>query len=75
MKIRIRLYGELSPRMDGGEGIIEVPEGTTVSEIPSILDIDQAKIAMIFVGHDRASGEHALEDGDSLKVIPPVSGG
>lgn len=75
MKIKIRLFGHLSALLKDEEKLIEIPDGSLVGDVPSVIGVGQKDISIFFVGHDRVDRDHVLTDGDVLKLIPPITGG
>jgi len=75
----LRLFGPA--RTSAGTGRADIP-GTSVAEVldeasrqfgPSFTDV--VATSRLWVNGQAADRESALEDGDELAVLPPVSGG
>lgn len=79
MKITIRLHGTLGLRRPGyrpTEGITaDVPEGTTIAELFSLLDLplDQ-RLSVIMDGRIQKM-EAKVSDGACIYVLQPMHGG
>ena len=79
MKVEVRLFAtlrtHLPPGGDGRRAFLDVPEGTTVSQILAQLGIraEMAKLVMV----DGVQGAHAtvLREESVLSVFPPIAGG
>jgi molybdopterin converting factor small subunit len=77
MEIHVRLYGVLReklPANEHGRAVLELPDGATVSDVLSELDV---------TGHFHVSvneemvedRQTELRDGDQVDVLPPTAGG
>ena len=83
MKIAVRLVayvGDAIPNIDeSGEGELELPQGATVADALTILDVAAAEMYMTLVNdavvRPSVQGETVLNDGDELTVFPPIKGG
>ena len=81
MRVRVRLFGSLRERTGLAEEPLELPAGATadaawqalVRAFPELAP----RRASLAVAVNRVYGgfETALEDGDEVVFIPPVSGG
>jgi sulfur carrier protein ThiS len=74
MRVQVRLGGWLDHRLPGGRGEVDVPDGTTVSEILDRLRIVPGPCVYVvngvLVGYD-----HPLSDGDEVSISRMASGG
>jgi molybdopterin converting factor subunit 1 len=82
MEISVRLFAVLRERAGSDSVRLEVPEGATVAEAmeelrgqPGLAEpLERMRVAMA-VNREYAGPETALEPGDELALVPPVSGG
>ncbi|WP_297092961.1 ubiquitin-like small modifier protein 1 [Thermococcus sp.] len=88
MRIKVRYFARFRSLVGIGEEELEVPEGTTVGELISLLkerhpvlreevfaeDDDLADVNISRNG-SYASFDEVLEEGDVVALFPPVSGG
>jgi molybdopterin synthase sulfur carrier subunit len=80
MKIELKLYASLarfmpSEKGESGANMLEVDEGTTISDLLEALKVPTNHIKLIFVNGIHAKGDHVLKEGDRVGVFPPVAGG
>jgi sulfur carrier protein ThiS len=75
MKVRVVAPFEV-PGLDG-DGMLEVPAGTKVGDILRRTKSIQRylKVLPMMVNGEQVKANHILNDGDSLVVIFPISGG
>ena len=79
MKIHVRLYATLT-RYAGGSIMhepmeVEVPDGSTLSELYEHLGIPHGEVKTAFVNSTMEQPEYRLRDGDEVGIFPPVGGG
>lgn len=81
MKIEIRLFAGLKcsnrelPCFGENEFFLEVPEGITVKELHSLLDL-QSELPLVNLINGLAQAEDwILADNDRVGIFPPVGGG
>lgn len=83
MKIPVKLVAYLGDPVSGiddqGNGVIDVPEGTTLAGLLARLDVAGAELSLTLV-NDAAvrEGDQAgrvLVDGDRVVVFSPIKGG
>ena len=74
--VRIRLFAALRERAGTGSLELNVPPGATVGDVWSGLELGVEPAGLLYA-RNRAYVERteALQDGDEIAVIPPVSGG
>ena len=74
--VRVRLFAALRERAGAGSLEIELPEGATVADVWSRLDLGDEPAGLLYA-RNRAYVDRteALGAGDEVAVIPPVSGG
>ena len=84
MRIHVRLFAnlrDLFPSGDRGQGDIELEDGATLMDLIERLEIPDPQIQMVLVDGQqvpRLTGgrvERTLEDGETVSIFPPVSGG
>ena len=83
MNIAVRLVayvGDAIPDIDdSGVGVIDLPDGATVFDALTKLDVAAAEMYMTLVNdavvRPSVQDETVLEDGDELTVFPPIKGG
>jgi molybdopterin synthase catalytic subunit/molybdopterin converting factor small subunit len=76
VKVRVRLFAALRERAGSGSLEIDVPDGATVGDVWPRLDLGDEPGGLLYA-RNRVYVERtdALEAGDEVAVIPPVSGG
>jgi molybdopterin synthase catalytic subunit len=74
--VRIRLFAALRERAGVGSLEIDVPDGATVGDVWSRLELGDEPAGLLYA-RNRAYVERAeaLQAGDEVALIPPVSGG
>jgi sulfur carrier protein ThiS len=61
-------------RITGGQPVT-LPEGATVGTLLDSLGIPKGGIWVVAINGVAAEHDHHLEDGDVVKLIPPIAGG
>jgi MoaE-MoaD fusion protein len=76
MEVQVRLFAVLRERAGADELKLELPDGASVADALSELHgiTDGLRVVMA-VNQEYADPELALQPGDELALIPPVSGG
>ena len=78
MEVTVRLFAMLRERAGAPELTLELPDGARVRDAlesePLAALADGIPLVMA-VNREYADGEHVLDAGDELALIPPVSGG
>ena len=54
---------------------LEVPEGTTVGELRTLLAIDPNIRLLMMVNHHHEGEDWVLQDNDRIGIFPPIGGG
>lgn len=75
--VDVQLFSILRHRPDGkvrGQVTLELPDGATVADVLSELDVPDLPI-VISVNDQQADSSTALHDGDEVEIIPAVAGG
>ena len=81
MNIRIRYFASLREITGKNEGILSLPEGTTVASLRHTLLTRYPRLqtvmerAVCAVNHHYVPLETVLHEGDEVVFIPPVGGG
>jgi molybdopterin converting factor small subunit len=80
MQIRLKVYGTLRDRLKdqlpGGQGTVEVADGTTINQLGSQLEIKLLPNCVIMLnGQVQPDRDRQLEPDAELTLIPPVAGG
>lgn len=78
MKIKITAYGILRSYL--GQGSVttlekEISQPRSVKEIASEIGIPDGMIMMVAVNDQQKSFDYIPQEGDDIKLIPPISGG
>ena len=76
VKVRVRLFAALRESAGSGSLEIDVPDGATVGDVWPRLELGNEPAGLLYA-RNRVYVERtdALEAGDEVAVIPPVSGG
>jgi MoaE-MoaD fusion protein len=76
MRVRVRLFAGLRERAGAGSLEIEAPDGATVADVWPLLDLGDEPAGLLYARNRAYVGpSEALQTGDEVAVIPPVSGG
>jgi molybdopterin synthase sulfur carrier subunit len=82
IKVQLKLYGTLRRhKPDGLEVrnrqpfIIEIPQGSSVVDMISMLNIGQGFVAAVAINGQAAELRSQLHDGDEVRLFPPSAGG
>lgn len=80
MNIQIQFWGLASRLAGGPERSLTLPEAATVADAAKALATIQAlapelRRCAFAIGDELVPRTHKLNDGDTLAVLPPVSGG
>ena len=75
----MRLYAMLrkyTPGTDaGGSLILQVPEGTRLTDLLARLGVPESEVKTAFANNRRQDEDYQLRDGDRVAFFPPVAGG
>ncbi len=76
MEVTVRLFAILRERAGRSEVVLELPDGARVGDaIASLSGLAEGVPLVMAVNREYASEDTALDPGDELALIPPVSGG
>lgn len=81
MKIRLLAFATVKEALGQGELELEVPEGTTIADLASLLEAEYPDLKSLWprlavaVDGDLAQPQAQLQDGSEVALLPPVSGG
>jgi molybdopterin converting factor small subunit len=79
IEIEVRLYAMLrkyGPEAGaGGSLILQVPEGTRLTDLLARLEVPEGEVKTAFVNNRRKDEDYQLRDGDRVAFFPPVAGG
>ena len=77
IEIRVRVHGHLVWYLPGKRERLQVTmqTGATVGDILETLEVPAAEILAISVGGRRVQLDCGLQDGDTVELIPVLSGG
>ncbi|WP_433745539.1 molybdopterin converting factor subunit 1 [Falsibacillus pallidus] len=78
MKIKVLLFAHLQEEAGQGEMELEL-QGNTVKDLMAVMEeeyrLTRLPQAMVAVNEEFADAETVLKEGDSVAILPPVSGG
>ena len=84
MRVRVLCFGVLKDLLQVATEEIELPEGSSVTDLLQILEQRTSNSSMnaevwqslaVAVNREYSSGTALLRDGDEVALLPPVSGG
>ena len=76
MNVRVRLFAALRERVGSGGVDLDLPEGAVAGDVWPALPLGDEPPGILFaVNRAYAERTQALEEGDEIALIPPVSGG
>lgn len=78
MKVEIKLFAGFrmySSHEQAGHAILDIPHGSTVGDILTLLGIPDDVKKIIFVNGVHALNETPLSDNDRVGIFPPIAGG
>ncbi len=81
VQIRVQFFARSRELAGCAEAVEAVPPGSSVGELleklfrrfPRLAELK--KSLRVAVGLDYRSGEHLLQDGDEVSILPPMQGG
>jgi molybdopterin converting factor small subunit len=80
MKLKLIAYGIAKDIVNGREVGIEIPEGSTIADLKTILlqrypPFSKLKSLSFAVGDEYRNDNFLLREASEVVIIPPVSGG
>ena len=77
VEVTIRLFAILRERAGSSEVSLDLPEGARVRDaLEALRSVAPPELPLVMaVNREYADGDHVLDAGDELALIPPVSGG
>ncbi len=81
MKIKVLYFSSIKDKLKKKEDLLDISENTTLEDVISLLKEKYPEIAesldksMFAVNEEYANKDKILKEGDTVAVIPPVSGG
>jgi molybdopterin synthase catalytic subunit/molybdopterin converting factor small subunit len=76
VRITVRLFAGLRERAGFGERNLELDDGARLADVWPALDLGDEPRGLLYARNRKyASADAALDDGDEVALIPPVSGG
>ncbi len=79
MHIRLKLYATLvvfTPSNEPGVPFeVDLPNGSSLSDLINQLDIPEREAKVIFVNSRIQSPDYQLQDNDEVSIFPPIGGG
>jgi molybdopterin synthase catalytic subunit len=76
VKVQVRLFAALREKAGSGAVEVELPEGSRVADVWPALDLgEEPRGLLVAVNRAYAEPATALDAGDEVALIPPVSGG
>jgi molybdopterin converting factor small subunit len=77
--LHVKLFATLRrhyPDLGIGEAMkIDLPDGATVDQLLSHLDLPEKEVKVVFVNGIVRGRDYTLADGDEVGIFPPVGGG
>lgn len=83
MRVQVRLHGcswegfpsGTAERWVVGRQEVALPEGATLADLIRLLQVDEPLVCLVTVNGRAAGMGNTLADGDSVDLIPPITGG
>lgn len=74
IRVEVRLFAHFRQGRKKSQ-IMEVKEGTTISDIVKALNIDEDEVAIMLLNGRDGPSNRELQDGDVVSIFPPIGGG
>lgn len=75
MKVKVLFFAQLRDQFGMNETIVELPEGIFVKDMVPYVGNSLASSLRFAVNENFVEPEHELNDGDTVALMTPVSGG
>ena len=84
MRVHVRLFANLRDRFPSGargQGDVDLDDGASLADLIEHLEIPDPQCQMVLVDGQqvlrkaRGRAERLLQDGETVSIFPPVSGG
>jgi molybdopterin converting factor small subunit len=80
MVVRVKVFASLRHYLPSSEQRIDEErwdfgDGTTVSQVVTMLHIPDHEVSRVIVNSEHAEGGRVLQDGDVLHIFPLIDGG
>ena len=84
MRVHVRLFANLRDRFPSGargQGDVDLDDGASLADLIEHLEIPDPQCQMVLVDGQqvlrkaRGRAERILQDGETVSIFPPVSGG
>ncbi|HFL3828566.1 TPA: MoaD/ThiS family protein [Clostridioides difficile] len=74
IKVEVRLFAYFREGREKKQ-VMEVEDGTTISDIVKALDIDEEEVSIFLLNGIDGPSNRQVKDGDIIALFPPVGGG
>lgn len=74
MQVRVKCFATLGDHTPPG-GVVDLPEGATISLLLPCLNLDPADIKLVFVNSRNSGLDTVLAEDDQVGIFPVVGGG
>ena len=74
MELEVRLFAGLRQRAGSDSVRVQLPEPATVSDLLAAMELPP-RSCVVAINREYVPGDRAIEPGDEVALIPPVSGG
>jgi ThiS family. len=74
IRVEVTLKGSLATWLPGGRGPLELPEGTSMDGMLTILGVPEVHCIYVVNGSAVTRGTR-LRDNDHVQIVPPMAGG
>jgi len=79
LQIRVTLFATLTKFTPGKESgvplVLEIAEGSTLSDLIGLLNIPEKEVKLTFVNGRFQEAEYKFKDNDQVGIFPPIGGG
>ena len=75
LKIHVKMFGGVRRYIEGGEGIVSLPEGATLTDLLQQVGIGGAEAGAVLVNDKMAKSDTELKEGDQVKIYGTMAGG